>query len=118
MRQTERQGSFQLTPSEVKCIRNLWNGFKATPYRLLLDVYHSMPQQSEPQVVYRGLQFGSAEDVDYYSEQHWQEGFQAPESFSTDVCRARSFTAGVPNAYRLRLLLKGYQKEYTDLHII
>ena len=69
MHQTERCEKIKLSRSEVKCIENLWNGFKAMPYRMLLDVYHSMPQQSETQVVYRGLQFGSAEKVNSYLEE-------------------------------------------------
>ena len=80
-----QQSDVRLLPSWKKEISNAWAMFHALPRQLLQRIYTKLPAEDNAQVVYRGMMFTSAFDVDEFLEQLLGEGFHTPESFSLSV---------------------------------
>ncbi len=101
--------SVSLTREDMSQIQLAWNAFRAIPYRMVKEVYDCLPLLAAAPVVYRGLSFGCLNHVDEYVVTILKDGFTRLESFSTDVCIARTFASGPKSAPVLELQKLGYE---------
>ena len=74
-----------------------WTMFRALHCQALQNIYQRMAFGGDQQLVFRGLQHHSTEQLDEHLGRLILNGFSEPESFSTSIHIAQTFMHG--NAY-------------------